>query len=495
MKAEIVISIVGLTLECIILMVAMILGGAERWRRVRWFGAATAAAAAYSGVGLVSSWLNAGGTPVTWSVSANLLLATVFAAVWLVFVFIDDRGNWSTVPKWVRYSGVIGTSVVLLLIVSGNDVSSGGFEATTIESLGETVSRARFSFLGELVIVVPMGLFLASGWGYARRIRAKEPGAVAALAGFCLFFAFALEEVAVVLGWIDFVYLGNLGYVAAIAPFTWQLLYSIRDDANRLDRLTFHLAEEVRARTEERDEARRVMLEQQRLAALGRLAAGVGHEVNNPLQYLQLSLEELRENALVATDADAKEALVHAFEGVDRIRQVVDGLRTYARPGTAETTAVDLKNVVSAAIRISAAHWRRGVEVAAQLDDVPLVRGNEGKLVQVVLNPVVNGIQSMLSRLDERRATLTVSTSTDMDGWAVVRVCDQGPGFPAAVMGHLGEPYVTTKSSVGGTGLGLFVTRGIVESHGGTMQFNNLPEGGASVVMRFPPFRETPFRR
>lgn len=491
MKAEIIISVVCLTLECTILMITWILGGAERWRRVRWFAVATGAAVLYSAVSLAASWLNSMGPTVGWSLIGNLALATVYAAVWLIFLFIDDRGSWQSVPKWVQYSSTIGVALVLLLILTGIASTRASVEVSSINSLGISVMRARFNAVGEAAVAVPVLLFLAGGVGYMKRFRSGERGSIFALIGFCLFFAFALEEVAVALGWIDFLYLGNLAYLAAITPFATQLLYSLRDDANRLDRLTFHLAEEVRSRTEERDEARRVMLEQQRLAALGRLAAGVGHEVNNPLQYVQLSLEEIRESKILAVDPDLKDALGQALEGVDRIRQVVDGLRTYARPGTTETSIVDLNAVVSAAVRISSPQWRQGVEVETLLADVPPIRGNEGKLVQVVLNPVVNGIQSMLASKDRSRAILTISTGTDTDGWAVVTVCDQGPGFAAGVIGHLGEPYITTKSASGGTGLGLFVTRGIVEAHGGTMRFGNIAEGGASVVMRFPPVEAT----
>jgi CheY-like chemotaxis protein len=127
------------------------------------------------------------------------------------------------------------------------------------------------------------------------------------------------------------------------------------------------------------------------------------------------------------------------------------------------------------------------------LGDVPLVDGHEGRLVQMILNPLVNGAQAMLHAVAtgaaRGRTTLTVITRTTANGDAEVEIVDEGPGFPAAVLARLGEPYVTTRSDQGGTGLGLFVTRGLVEAHGGTIQYLNRPEGGARVRVTLPAAR------
>ncbi|HEY0931413.1 MAG TPA: ATP-binding protein, partial [Gemmatimonas sp.] len=352
-----------------------------------------------------------------------------------------------------------------------------------------TLRRPAFNLVGQVAAIVPLGLLAVSSYGYIRRVRAGERGASAILVGFGLFLLFTLEEVAVAAGWIEFVYLADLGYVSVIAPVAWQMLSGFRDDANQLDQLSTHLTDEVRRRTEERDDARRVMLEQQRLASLGRLAAGVGHEINNPLQYLRFNLEELRDHPALAADADGRVAIDQAFEGVDRIRQVVDGLRTYVRPGADEMAPLDVREVARAAIRVAAPQWRQGITVVTELAEVPMVNGHEGRLVQVVLNPLVNGAQAMLARGDSARMTLTVATRVGSDGWAEISIRDQGSGFAPEVIARLGEPYVTTKAASGGTGLGLFVARGIVEAHGGTVTFANQPEGGAAVLVRLPPLK------
>jgi CheY-like chemotaxis protein len=166
---------------------------------------------------------------------------------------------------------------------------------------------------------------------------------------------------------------------------------------------------------------------------------------------------------------------------------VVEDLRTYVRPNMAELAPLDLRDVVRAALRVGAPQFRQGITVTTEFGPVPSVVGHEGRLVQVVLNPLVNGMQAMQHAGQSERMTMQVRTRTTADGWAEIEIRDQGPGFSAEVISRLGEPYVTTKSDAGGTGLGLFVSRGIVEAHGGRMSFDAAPDGGAIVRVALPP--------
>jgi signal transduction histidine kinase len=158
---------------------------------------------------------------------------------------------------------------------------------------------------------------------------------------------------------------------------------------------------------------------------------------------------------------------------------VVEDLRTYVRPSDLELVPLDVRDVVQAALRVGTPQWRQGITITTALGPVPLVLGHEGRLVQVVLNPLVNGMQSMLHANASGGTHMHIQTGTTSRGWAQITITDQGPGFDSDVVSRLGEPYVTTKSLQGGTGLGLFVSRGIVEAHGGTMHFANAAGGGA----------------
>lgn len=485
MNIMFIVAVVSLTLQVGMTAALLILGQAPRWRRVRWFGAVACTAACYSAVDMVAALRAPGSPDVSWSLRLNLFIATLHGASWMLFTYAGREGGWSSVPAWVRRVITVAVLVAGAGSLSGL-VAAPQRELLEVPSLGISYERPVLSPLGNALGVVPFLLLLISMIGVWQDHRRGVQGTTPVLVGFVLFLIAAIEELLVAAGVVQFIFLGDLGYVCVVVPVTLQIFSRFRDDANQLDQITDQLAEEVQRRTDERDRAREQVVEEQRLAALGRLAAGVGHEINNPLQYLRFSLEELRELAQRANDADALDMIDRSFEGVDRIRQVVEDLRTYVRPRAVEMVPVDVREVVRAALRVSRPQSRQGLTVITELHDVPMVLGHEGRLVQVVLNPLVNAMQSMSPSANSPSAPLVVRTRTTARGWAQVEIIDSGPGFSPDVIARLGEPYVTTRSEQGGTGLGLFVSRGIVEAHGGTMHCENNTGGGAVVRIELP---------
>lgn len=485
----VLVALVSVTLELATTVAAVTLSRAPRWRRVRWLGGVGGTAAVYSGMNLLGASVFEGDGPGGLVMRVNLFVGTLHAMAWLGYTFTGPDGRWASLPAWALRWGTAGTLLSAALSLSGLAILPGTTAVVAVPWLNVYYERASLTAWGGLASTIPFVFVLLCFAEYVRRARRGEPGAIGIVVGFTLFLLTALEELAVALGLIEFIFLADVGYVFVVAPVAWQQLARFRDDANQLDHLSTALTDEVQRRTEERDSARRVLVEQQRLAALGRLSAGVGHEINNPLQFLRFNLEELQERATERTDPEALDLVARSLEGVDRIRQVVEDLRTYVRPGTADVAVLDVREVVRSALRVGAPQWRHGISIEMTFDDVPLVEGNEGRLVQVVLNPLVNGAQAMLHAGDPARRTLHVRTYTSERHEAVMEVRDEGPGFSPALMGQLGEPYVTTKSDRGGTGLGLFVARGIVEAHGGTLYFSNAADGGACVRIHLPGLR------
>jgi signal transduction histidine kinase len=497
MNLLLAISLVSLTLQFATTAVVLTLGSTPRWRRVRWFAAVSFTAGSYALVDVLAASIFKEGANV-WATRANLVNGTLNAIAWLVYSHVREDGTWRGLPQWVQRWAIGGAIAVALLAVTGAWVVKPEPTILELPQFGLSYETGELTTFGSLFTLVPFAFFFLSISGYWRRWRAGEPGAGSVLIGFALLLAAVVEEIAVSAGWLRFVYLADVGYVCAVAPVTIQMMRRFRDDALELDTLSQQLADEVDRRTEERDAARVAMVEQQRLAALGRLAAGVGHEINNPLQYLRWNLDELREQYAPAPETEAGAALDQAYEGVERIRQVVEGLRTYARPTDADRAVLDIRDLVKAALRVGAPQWRQGITIDTRFGEAPPVRGNEGRLVQVILNPLVNGAQAMLQAYATGNARghtrLTVSTRTTLEGNAEIEILDEGPGFPPDVRARLGEPYVTTRADQGGTGLGLFVSRGIVEAHGGTMHFANRATGGAMVRITLPAARDLPAR-
>ncbi len=457
---------------------------APGWERVRVMVLVAFSGALYNAVDV---WATAGPRTLDelgWILRANTFHAALHISAWLWYTFADETGKWSRLPRWTRRLAITTVAVTALGSISGAIVSTETPVRVLIPALGVDNTLPRFSDIGN---VLSVGLLLVLGVSFVehlKRARRGVPGSTGLVIGFTLFLGFAIEEALVTAGVLNFLFLADIGYLCVVVPIGVQLGRRFVADAHRLREMGQRLALEVEARTTERDAARGALIEQERLAALGRLAAGVGHEINNPLQYLFLSLDELQETAGTLPPA-ATEALENAIDGAERIRRVVQGLRVYSRGAAESFTAVDVSTVVEHALRVAGAQLRGRVRVETQFGMTVTVLGDEARLVQVVVNPLVNAAQA-LAAAGTVDPVITVQTGTTPSGDAEIVISDNGPGFRLELLPQLGTPYLTTKASVGGTGLGLFVSRGIVDAHNGSLHLENAPSGGARVRIRLP---------
>ncbi len=249
-----------------------------------------------------------------------------------------------------------------------------------------------------------------------------------------------------------------------------------------------------------------------RLASLGVLAAGVAHEINNPIAYVRSNLEfvseefeaiEDRMNALVRRFPNVaggstgfpdleqrlkelREAVGEAREGTARVAEVVGGLKQFSSRPRNEVRELDLREVTESTLRIARNALRQRARLEKRLGPVPPVRGGEAYLGQVVLNLLVNAVQAMTSnRPEDNQVVLT--TRTDAAGNAVLEVADNGGGMDADVAERVFEPFFTTKPPGEGTGLGLAVCRSVVESYGGTLSVSSRPGEGSTFRVTLPP--------
>jgi PAS domain S-box-containing protein len=204
-----------------------------------------------------------------------------------------------------------------------------------------------------------------------------------------------------------------------------------------------------------------------RLATIGRLVAGVAHEVNNPAALVTVNLGVLRDRfaAGTARTADVLAMLDESIEGMGRIHDMVRDLKSFARERSREK--VELGELASRAIRM-AAHATRGharVEKTLERDVWVTVRG--ARIVQVVLNLLINAVQAIPPG-HQSEHQIGVRTFKD-DGLACIEVSDTGPGVPVEHASRIFEPFFTTRENTGGTGLGLWLARQIVEEEGGNI--------------------------
>ncbi len=250
-----------------------------------------------------------------------------------------------------------------------------------------------------------------------------------------------------------------------------------------------------------RDVTERVNMQQRlivadRMASIGLLAAGVAHEVNNPLAYVLNNIEIARkELATLGPSAElSRQVLSVALEGVDRIRAIVHDLLQLSRGEDGTLGATDLRAVAESTLALAAGEIDRTCQLRRDFEPAPLVRASSGRIAQVLLNLVTNALEAMRDRPREG-CQLLVRIARAPDGRALLEVKDSGPGIAPAHLPRLFEPFFTTKPAGQGTGLGLAIAHRLVVELGGEIEVTSTLGQGASFRVMLPPFQLDERRR
>ena len=227
------------------------------------------------------------------------------------------------------------------------------------------------------------------------------------------------------------------------------------------------------------------IIQNDKMASIGQLVSGVAHELNNPLTSIagltELLLERPGHREL------PREHLRVIHDQAERASRIVRNLLTFARKGVPEQTAVDLNDVVSrTSLLIVYELELHGIELRSNLDPEPvIVLGDRYELQQVLLNLVTNAVQAVAGLEPGKPREIMLSTAR-ANGDAVLRVRDTGPGVPKHFAPYLFTPFFTTKGPGEGTGLGLSLSYGLVNAHGGALTYEPSPEGGAEFRVTLP---------
>jgi signal transduction histidine kinase/CheY-like chemotaxis protein len=202
------------------------------------------------------------------------------------------------------------------------------------------------------------------------------------------------------------------------------------------------------------------------MASLGLMAAGVAHEINNPLSYILSNLSFAAERAI---DQESRLALREALEGAGRVRDIVRDLKTLSRlESEDELKPVDARNAVDAALKLAFDEVRHRAKIQRHFSEIPLVLGDETRLVQVMLNLVTNAAQSIAPGApDDNQISVEVKLADNGADEVEIVVSDTGAGISAAHLPKVFEPFFTTKPAGEGTGLGLSICHRLVHGMGG----------------------------
>lgn len=222
-----------------------------------------------------------------------------------------------------------------------------------------------------------------------------------------------------------------------------------------------------------------------RLASLGGMAAGIAHEVNNPLTVIHARVRRLR--AMVKSGRPAAEDLASDLETVDRmvgrITEIVKSMRTFSRSGEREPrTPEDLAKLVQGIVALSRERLvNAGIDVQVNLEATCVVHVHVPQIGQVLFNLLNNAFDAVQGKLNSWVRIVTSVT----DGSAEIAVIDSGRGIPVEIAARIMEPFFTTKDVSRGTGVGLSVAKGIVEDHGGTLELD-YDHANTRFVVRLP---------
>ena len=235
-----------------------------------------------------------------------------------------------------------------------------------------------------------------------------------------------------------------------------------------------------------------------RLASIGLLAAGVAHEVNNPLAYVLNNIEiARRELAGLGTEAEtSRHVLGVALEGVDRIRTIVRDLLMLSRGEEGPVAPIDARRVAESTLVLAAREIERTARLVQEFEPAPNVQASDARIAQILLNLVANALEAMRGRPRDENV-LTVKIGVAADGWFCLSVSDTGCGIPEQDLPRLFEPFFTTKPAGQGTGLGLPIVQRLVAEMGGEIAVTTKLRAGTTFRVLLPPVPVTlpPARR
>ncbi|HEU4383665.1 MAG TPA: PAS domain S-box protein [Anaeromyxobacteraceae bacterium] len=242
------------------------------------------------------------------------------------------------------------------------------------------------------------------------------------------------------------------------------------------------------------------LIQSDRMASMGTLAAGVAHEINNPLAYVVANLGWVAQalggagpgGAVPPEDlVEMREALEEARGGAERVRAIVRDLKTFSRGDEPARGPTDVRRVLESALNLARNEIRHRARMIKDFGEVPAVEASEHRLGQVFLNLLINAAQAIPEGRADKNQVRAV-TRTDDRGRAVVEIHDTGTGIPPEHLASIFEPFFTTKPPGVGTGLGLAICHGIVTGLGGEIRVTSRPGHGSVFQVILPPARGQP---
>jgi signal transduction histidine kinase len=267
---------------------------------------------------------------------------------------------------------------------------------------------------------------------------------------------------------------------AVVGPVTLSANWSLQE----LEGVLRQMADQIGTVIERLEQSQRAALHAEQLAAVGQLAAGMAHELRNPLMSMKILVQAAAEREDSAGVAGHDLTILE--EEITRLERLIRTFLDFARPPRLEKHLVEVRPLIEQTLRLlSGRAAQQGVKMDCALPDSPVtVEADLGQIRQVVLNLLLNALDALPSGGTIWVQVEMKEDSAEEENWLLIRVIDNGPGLPANLGQQIFEPFFSTKET--GLGLGLSISQRIVEAHGGTLTAANRSEGGAAFTVRLP---------
>ncbi len=253
-----------------------------------------------------------------------------------------------------------------------------------------------------------------------------------------------------------------------------------KDELGKLQNSFLWMLQRLRDADKERKKTIEVLAQTEKMVSIGRLASGVAHEINNPLGGITLCFKNLMETQV---DSLTREKLILAInDGLQKIKGIVEQLLDFSKMTVTEKAPANLNSLINQLlVLLNYPASKKNIKIVSELsEDIPEILIDENKMAQVFVNIMINALQAM-----DGGGTLTIRTAKD-NGLCVVSFEDTGAGIPPDIMPNIFDPFFTTKGVGEGTGLGLSVSKGIVEQHGGIIEAESMQGVGTIFRIKLP---------
>jgi signal transduction histidine kinase len=245
----------------------------------------------------------------------------------------------------------------------------------------------------------------------------------------------------------------------------------------------------LEATIEQLKETEAQLVHSEKLASLGRMSAGIIHEINNPLNFAKTGLYVLRkmiESSNGNEKADFREVLRDMEEGIDRISGIVSDLRTFTQPNISQLEQVSVLQVVDSALRLLSNQWQKKVAIEKDIPEHQTLWANPNQVIQVLVNLLQNALQALEKKSSRESAATIWIRGSEQNGESLVTIRDNGEGIPSEHLYKIFDPFFTTKDVGEGMGLGLSICYRIMKQHGGRIHVQSEPGTYSEFTLYFP---------